>query len=142
MNSGSLAFRESGAEANRNADNPPTEVQTPRHPMSLLFRVPPRIARQFFAPPTCLSSRLHTSRRNLATHKDPYPNAPSLLSQQLDQATTRHRARTGGGPQADSVGPFVLGIPPSKLKSGPDAKKWSELSASGKGMRHLVLCVG
>ena len=72
-----------------------------------------------------ISSRVAVSKfavnRAYATHRN---NASDLLSQTLDVKRGTRRE--------DTVGPFVLGVPPSKQGAG-NAKKWSELSTGGKG---------
>ena len=62
--------------------------------------------------------------RAYATHRG---NASDLLSQTLDVKR--------GSRREDTVGPFMLGVPPSK-QSAENVKRWSELSAGGKGMCH------
>lgn len=65
-------------------------------------------------------------RRRYATHRD--VGASSTLSHSLDTQ------RPGPSiPTRDTVGPFQLGISADALKQGTKAKKWSELSAGGKG---------
>lgn len=63
-----------------------------------------------------------TVNRSYATHRR---NASELLSQTLDVKRGTRRE--------DTVGPFILGVPPSQQSSG-NAKKWSELSSGGKGV--------
>ena len=63
-----------------------------------------------------------TVNRSYATHRS---NASDLLSQTLDVKR--------GSQREDRVGPFVLGVSPSK-QSGENMKKWSELSTGGKGV--------
>ena len=59
-------------------------------------------------------------------------HGPELLSQSLD---TKRR----DVPRADSIGPFQLGIGQSTLRKGEKPRKWSELSAGGKGKFRLLL---
>lgn len=59
-----------------------------------------------------------------ATHRDTPPS--SLLSQALDQ-----RRQAVRDSQTETAGPFMLG---TIERTGPKQKKWSELSAKGKGM--------
>ena len=60
--------------------------------------------------------------RSYATHRG---NASDLLSQTLDVKR--------GSRREDTVGPFILGVPPSK-QSAENVKRWSELSTGGKGV--------
>ncbi|KAF8140007.1 TIM21-domain-containing protein [Boletus edulis] len=53
-----------------------------------------------------------------------------MLSSALDQ-----KQRTSHSSRVDSVGPFQLGISQAALKRGEKAKRWSELSVSGKVLR-------
>jgi len=62
--------------------------------------------------------------RSYATHRS---NASDLLSQTLDVKR--------GSRREDTVGPFVLGVPPSQ-QSAENVKRWSELSTGGKGVCH------
>jgi len=65
-------------------------------------------------------------RGRYETHRD--IGASSTLSHSLDTQ------RSGPSiPARDTVGPFQLGIPADALKQGEKVKKWSELSARGKG---------
>lgn len=52
----------------------------------------------------------------------------SLLSQALDQ-----QRRAAGNAQADTAGPFTLGMVQQPYAQQPKVKKWSELSTKGKG---------
>ena len=54
------------------------------------------------------------------------PSAASLLSSALDQKQRAAR-------REDSAGPFTLGITPPRPDEVKPEKKWSELSAGGKG---------
>lgn len=79
----------------------------------------------------------HTNRaakwyRSYATHRDPIPTS-SLLSHALDQ---KRRAAM----REDSVGPFQLGLIPPTPQDGGNTKKWSELSAGGKGTSSMPPC--
>jgi hypothetical protein len=79
------------------------------------------------------------ARRNLATHRDHPPS--SLLDRVGGPNTSGGVGGSGPGftPNSrGSVGPFVLGIQPSK--SDEKVKKWSELSAGEKGS-FLSFCV-
>ncbi|KAH8120602.1 TIM21-domain-containing protein [Phellopilus nigrolimitatus] len=69
-----------------------------------------------------------TSLRGCATHRDTPPSA--LLSQTLDQ-----RQRSARNSQADTAGPFTLGMTRQPLGAAQNVKKWSELSTKGKVMR-------
>lgn len=60
--------------------------------------------------------------RSYATHRN---HAPDLLSQTLDVKRGTRRE--------DTVGPFILGVPPSQ-QGVENVKKWSELSPGGKGV--------
>lgn len=62
--------------------------------------------------------------RSYATHRS---NASDLLSHTLDVKR--------GSRREDTVGPFVLGVPPSR-QGAENVKKWSELSTGGKGVSH------
>lgn len=59
------------------------------------------------------------------TYVTPRSNASDLLSQTLDVKRGIRRE--------DTVGPFVLGVPPSQ-RGAENVKKWSELSTGGKGV--------
>jgi len=61
--------------------------------------------------------------RSHATHRN---HASDLLSQTLDVKRGTRRE--------DTVGPFVLGVPPSQ-QSAENVKKWSQLSPGGKAVR-------
>ncbi|KAI5124415.1 hypothetical protein M0805_008299 [Coniferiporia weirii] len=54
----------------------------------------------------------------------------SLLSQALDQ-----RQQAARGAQADTAGPFTLGMTRQSLGEGKKLKKWNELSTKGKMVR-------
>jgi hypothetical protein len=93
----------------------PLPTQTQTRCIRILHRPSPRHAMSLEA-------------RNYATRREALPS--SLLSQSLDlkpQSTRRD----------DTVGPFQLGLTQPTL---PDKKmkKWSELSASGKGVYQLL----
>ena len=64
----------------------------------------------------CPTIRFYAAHRN---------HAPDLLSQTLDVKRGTRRE--------DTVGPFVLGVPPSQ-QSAENVKRWSELSTGGKGV--------
>lgn len=77
-------------------------------------------------PRTALNSSPQTAwAKSYATRS----STADLLAQTLD--TKRQTKR-------DSVGPFALGIPPS-AQSGKTVKRWSELSAGGKGQHSYTL---
>jgi import inner membrane translocase subunit TIM21 len=80
------------------------------------------------------------STRGYAKHKSKLqtnPTASSLLSRALDQKQRGARSGT-----ADTAGPFTLGIgAQGSLGHAEKVKKWSELSASGKGTIHSLCCL-
>jgi len=94
----------------------------------MIVRITASATRQCFLRPITPnnSSRIavlkFTVYRSYATHRS---NASDLLSQTLDVKR--------GSRREDTVGPFVLGVPPSK-QSAENVKKWSELSTGGKGV--------
>ena len=61
-------------------------------------------------------------KRSYATNRT---NASDLLSQTLD---VKRGSRRG-----DTVGPFILGVPPSE-QGAENVKRWSELTTGGKGV--------
>lgn len=94
----------------------------------MIVRVTVSVARQCLLRPTTpkISSQIalfkFTVNRSYATHRN---HASDLLSQTLDVKRGTRRE--------DTVGPFVLGVPPSQ-QSAENVKKWSELSTGGKGV--------
>jgi hypothetical protein len=68
------------------------------------------------------------ARRTYATQRDAKPSASSLLSEALDQ---KQRAAQDG--LRDSVGPIPMSGLIQMSRGGERPKKWSELSAGGKG---------
>ena len=94
------------------------------------------------APGSVPSLRIVVSLRSYATHANintstssaagsSRPTAQSLLANALDQ---RQRAAR----REDSAGPFSLGITPPRPGEVKPEKKWSELSAAGKGSSTVV----
>lgn len=71
-----------------------------------------------------LKRTITSTPRPHATHRDAVPS--SLLSQALDQKQKATRRN-------DSVGPFTLGMVQPSMGDDVKVKKWSQLSAGGKG---------
>lgn len=108
-----------------------------------LFHASHRFCRSApFAPVRLRVVQVVLGRQTYATHAElkagpsagsSKPTAQSLLNSALD---LRQRAAR----REDSAGPFTLGITPPRLDEVKPEKKWSELSAGGKGtfQHHFV----
>ena len=101
------------------------------------FRARPRVSPQFFCRqhnfrhnPRSVRSFSSSPHAGATHHETP---SSSLLSQALDQ-----RRRAAGNAQADTAGPFTLGIARDPYAQQPKVKKWNELSTKGKGELTLL----